>query len=221
MDAPCFIVGQRHEKRYVCIGTTHLVYSESKNFIKLGQVLALAAAAEALIKRNPSIPFILCGDFNARPNSLIVNYAMHGYADLSTAEESRFSMPFARWMQRLVTEKDVRRVAAFKRKTRHLRIRKAFSQLLPAKSDALRDIIRKVLDTKDGVIQHSLRLSSVYSNMDTVDFIFYGQPKGSKARLEPVERMKVYDALLFHGLGLPAAQFGSDHYALGAKFRFL
>ncbi|CAO3572358.1 unnamed protein product [Mortierella alpina] len=216
-----FDIDLGREKRYVCIGTTHLVHSENKNFIKLGQVLALATAAEALIKRNPSIPFILCGDFNAKPNSLIVNYAMHGYADLSTAEEHRFSMPFAKWMQRHVNEQDVRKVAAFKRQTRHLRIRKAFSRLLPAKSDALRDIIRKVLDTKDGVIQHSLRLSSVYDNLDTVDFIFYGQLRGSKVRIEPVERMKVYDALQLHRSGLPAAQFGSDHYALGAKFRFL
>ncbi|KAF9557557.1 hypothetical protein EC968_007595, partial [Mortierella alpina] len=189
-----------NEKRYVCIGTTHLVYGGSKNFIKLGQALALTAAAEALIKRNPSMPF--------------------SFADLSMAEERRLSKPVASWMQKRVCEWDLEKIAIFKRQTRHLRIRRAFSPLLPTKGDALRDAIRNLLDTKDGVIQHSLRLSSVYNTMDTVDYIFYGQPKGSKALLEPVARLKIYEAFLVHGAGLPAAQFGSDHYALGVQFRF-
>ncbi len=82
-------------------------------------------------------------------------------------------------------------------------------------------MIRTGMDAQNGVIQHSLRLFSVYSNVDTVDFIFYGQPNGSQARLEPVARLKVYGALLEHRQGLLAAHFGSDHYALGAQFRFL
>ncbi|KAF9277440.1 hypothetical protein BGZ68_009299 [Mortierella alpina] len=216
-----FDIDLGHEKRYVCVGTTHLVHSGNRNFIKLGQVLALTAAAEALIKRNPSIPLILCGDFNSKPCSLIVDYVTRGFADLSVAEETFFSMPTARWMQNYVSDVDLRKIAIFKRQTRHLRLRKAFSPLLPTKGDALRDIIRSRMDEKDGVIQHSLRLSSVYNNFDTVDFIFYGQPDGSKARLEPVARLKVYDAFLLHRIGLPAAHFGSDHYALGAQFRFV
>ncbi|KAF9958728.1 Protein angel 2 [Mortierella alpina] len=196
-----FDIDLGREKRYVCIGTTHLVHSGSKNIVKLGQVLALTAAAEALIKRNPSIPF--------------------RFADLTISAEKWFSKPVARGMQRYVTDWDLWKIAMFKRQTRHLRIRKALSPLLPTKGDALRDIIRNQMDKNDGVIQHSLRLSSVYHDVDSVDFIFYGQPDGSKARLEPVARLKIYDALLLHRVGLPAAHFGSDHYALGAQFRFV
>ncbi|KAG9324663.1 hypothetical protein KVV02_000340 [Mortierella alpina] len=216
-----FDIDLGNEKRYVCIGTTHLCLAGGKNYIKLSHILALAAAAEALIKKNPTIPFLLCGDFNAMPGSLVVNFVTRGFADLSIATMRSFSKPYLWPRQRIITEEDRQEMVVFKKQTRHLRIRKAFSPLLPTKSDALRDIIRSCLDSKDGVIQHSLRLSSVYSHKDTVDFIFYGQPNGSKARMEAVARLRVSDALLKHGLGLPAGRFGSDHYAIGAQFRFV
>ncbi|KAF9981997.1 hypothetical protein BGZ75_006621 [Mortierella antarctica] len=212
-----FDIDLGHEKRYVCIGTTHLCLAGGKNYIKLSHILALTAAAEALIKKNPTIPF----NFNAMPGSLVVNFVTRGFADLSIATMRSFSKPYLWPGQRIITEEDRQEMVVFKKQTRHLRIRKAFSPLLPTKGDALRDIIRSCLDSKDGVIQHSLRLSSVYSHKDTVDFIFYGQPNGSKARMEAVARLRVSDALLKHGLGLPAGRFGSDHYTLGAQFRFV
>ncbi|KAF9956457.1 hypothetical protein BGZ72_002781 [Mortierella alpina] len=49
-------VAEGQRKRRLCIGTTHIVCSDSKGFTKLGQTMALVSAAKAQMRWNPDMP---------------------------------------------------------------------------------------------------------------------------------------------------------------------
>ena len=75
-------------------------------------------------------------------------------------------------------------------------------------------------DMDDPVVDHTLHLSSVYDLGNTVDYIFHGAVMGH-SRLEVVSRLELPRRLARLKAGLPAAHFGSDHFALAAEFRFV
>ncbi|KAF9956569.1 hypothetical protein BGZ72_002673 [Mortierella alpina] len=62
----------------VCVGTTHVVCSHARGFRKLGQIMALLSAAKVLMRRDPSMPLILTGDFNAYAGTLLTELTLIG-----------------------------------------------------------------------------------------------------------------------------------------------
>ncbi|KAF9943897.1 hypothetical protein BGZ70_005303, partial [Mortierella alpina] len=71
------------ELQRVCVATTHIPCKDSQQGLrKVGQVMALLAAARALLEKNQSMPFILTGDFNAHLGEFLIRYILSGNADL-------------------------------------------------------------------------------------------------------------------------------------------
>ncbi|KAF9956456.1 hypothetical protein BGZ72_002780 [Mortierella alpina] len=214
-----FEIAEGQRKQRVCVGTTHIVCDDSKGFRKLGQIVALLSAAKAQMRWSPAMPLVLTGDFNAAASSLLTEYVQAGTADLALMPASSFSKVPLSLASSHVDSEHLESARTFKVETRALR------DVVPPKTFAsqaeeLRTMIRNRMDMKDLVVTHPLHLSSVYDSSATVDYIFHGQVMGPP-RLRLVSRLELPDRLrqLWHGL--PAGRFGSDHFAIAAKFHFL
>lgn len=62
-----------------CVANTHLLYNPKRGDIKLLQLVKLLAELDHMIPDFRSVPVILCGDFNARPNSFMYKFISQGY----------------------------------------------------------------------------------------------------------------------------------------------
>ncbi|KAF9938987.1 Protein angel 2 [Mortierella alpina] len=229
--------------RRVCVGTTHLVCNRTRGFRKLGQLMALISAAKAMMKKDPTMAL---GDFNAQAGSLLTDFVVRGSVDLSSMPEEKFSSrPLGRRRMGAVDEQHLEDVKTFKKKTWELRdlaspkplefpmprcsqncslrqgdfVAPVVSTFAP-KVDELRHMARTYKDLENEVVGHPLHMSSVYGAPNIPDFIFYGQLMGCRPRLELVARLELPKMLVQLKAGLPAAYLGSDHYAIGAKYRF-
>ncbi|KAG9325324.1 hypothetical protein KVV02_006964 [Mortierella alpina] len=238
------VVNERKVQR-VCVATTHIVCSHDRGFKKIGQVLAIISAAKAVMRKDPSMPLIFTGDMNAQAGSLVTEFVARGSVDLSSMPEAEFSRrPVGRRM-RAVDQQHLEQVKEFKKQTWELRDLASPKPLeLPRprctqnwtlnpedlaapvvstfapKVDELRHMARTYKDMENDVVGHPLHMFSVYGAPNIPDFIFYGQLMGCSPRLELVARLELPRMLLELKAALPAAYLGSDHLAIGAKYRF-
>ncbi|KXS22235.1 hypothetical protein M427DRAFT_167718 [Gonapodya prolifera JEL478] len=86
--------------QHVCTATTHLLYNGRRSFIKMAQFKWLADNAADLVKqhlsstRHRDVPFLISGDFNSTPNSVVARFVRSGYANLTGGLEMYMSGQF-------------------------------------------------------------------------------------------------------------------------------
>ncbi|KAF9946733.1 hypothetical protein BGZ72_011196 [Mortierella alpina] len=189
------------KKLPICVATTHIVNSDREGLRKMGQLVAIMAAAETLLRRDPMMPFVVAGDFNALPTAPVGKYVEEGAISVpqSLPEEDARALKTATWDVRELVDP-----SSFATKAEELR--------------ALTRALRNDLVVRD--FTHSVHTASVYSLRNIVDYIFHGHV-GDSPRLKVVARLELPESLALLKGGLPAAHLGSDHFALGAKFCFL
>ncbi len=140
---------------------------------------------------------------------------------MSSMPESVFAKKPPRRVTYAVDEEHLKKVTAFKQETWELRdLAAPMASAFTPKIEELRHMIMTQKDLFDYVVAHPLHLSSVYDVPKLLDFIFHGEIMGCSPRLELVARLELPDMLLQLRAGLPAAHLGSDHLAIGAKYRF-
>ncbi|KXS16265.1 hypothetical protein M427DRAFT_154608 [Gonapodya prolifera JEL478] len=88
---------------HMCVATTHLLFNTKRSFIKLAQFKWLADNAAHLIRTHLGspgstdtdlldVPVLIAGDFNAEPNSLIVQrFVKNGFVDVTDGNETTMS----------------------------------------------------------------------------------------------------------------------------------
>ncbi|KAF9574052.1 hypothetical protein EC968_007444 [Mortierella alpina] len=163
---------------------------------------------------------VVTGDFNAWANSLLIDYVLSGSADLELMSQEHFSKEKPK-AARALTDGHILSAQAFKKQTRALR------GFVPPKTTGsvgseIRAMIRIFKEESNLVVSHPLHLSSAYNSSKktpTVDFMFHGGRMGGP-RLEIVSRLTLPGRLKRLKGGLPAGHLGSDHFALGARYRF-
>ncbi|KAF9947764.1 Protein angel 2 [Mortierella alpina] len=215
------------EKQRVCVATTHIPCADNRGGLrKMGQVMALLAAARALVENNWSMPFILTGDFNAHLGDFLIEYVLSGSVDLR-------QMPIEKRKNPVILTGSMMR--AFKAQTQALRVLPAPSSSVSmapklkavekpsevkklSEAENLSTMIRAGRDLMDMVVSNTMRTSSVYGLDTIVDFIFHGSIIGGR-QLQVVSRLELPERLALLKGGLPAGHLGSDHFAIGAKFR--
>ncbi|CAO3574157.1 unnamed protein product [Mortierella alpina] len=190
-------VGQHLQR--VCVATTHIPCNDCQGGLKrVGQVMALLSAAADLLQRNPGMVFILTGDFNAKRCDKLAKFITTGFLDLA-----RMKIPAAT-------------LEAFMAQTQPLR-----DVLAPPSSVSTEpspNSIEPDADLENTVVSHAMHTASVYDMKTIVDFIFHGSITGGR-KLQVVSYLELPPSLERLKTGLPAGHLGSDHFALGAKFR--
>ncbi|KAF9566649.1 hypothetical protein EC968_003597 [Mortierella alpina] len=162
---------------------------------------------------------------NAYAGSLLTEYLVRGSVDLSAMPESKFSRtPLDEPPLAPASQEHLDKIQKFKRETWEFR---GLAPPMPISTlarvpiaDELIYMIRTHQDLENNVVGHPLHLTSVYDEPGIVDFIFHGQIMGYRPRIEVVSRLKLPAMLVQLKAGLPAAQLGSDHLAIGARFQF-
>ncbi|KAF9930856.1 hypothetical protein BGZ67_005596 [Mortierella alpina] len=234
------VTNERKAQR-VCVATTHIVCSYDRGFKKIGQLMAILSAAKVLMRKDPSMPLILTGDMNAQAGSLFTEFVVRGSVDLSSMPQAEFSRKPLGQRMCTVDQQHLEQVKAFKKETWELRdlaspkpiefptpgwtlgqgdLAASVASTFAPKVDELRHMVRTFKDLENDVVGHPLHMSSVYGAPNIPDFIFYGQLMGCSPRLELVARLELPNMLLDLKAALPAAYLGSDHLAIGAKYRF-
>ncbi|CAO3564153.1 unnamed protein product [Mortierella alpina] len=206
--------------RRLCVVSTHIVCCATKGFAKLQQIMALLAAIQGQLRIVPDMAFVMAGDFNALADGLLMDYVLSGSADLGVMAEEAFSRETLAEAEP-ADQSHLERAAAFKLQTRGLR-----DVSIPSTFASLREEIRATVtlskEQRDLAVAHPLRMFSAYNfswAATIVDFLFHGRAVGGP-RLEIVARLALPERLARLKGGLPAGHLGSDHFALGAKYRF-
>ncbi|KAF9943825.1 hypothetical protein BGZ70_005379, partial [Mortierella alpina] len=90
----------------------------------------------------------------------------------------------------------------------------------PSEAEKYRNLIKSGLNLslKNTMVFYPIHIASVYSLSSIVGFIFHGSSTGGR-QLEIVACLELNESLERLQAGLPACHLGSDHFALGAKFR--
>jgi protein angel len=202
-----------------CVATTHLLFSPKRGDIKLAQVQYFLAEIDRLATKNMDTnsyyPIILCGDFNAHPQSPLIQFILNQYIKYDTYHcieisgqqpNNRFSYPLP--SNELLPPSFV---------TSDCRLAIPNSNLPFPKSPA--------------ILTHNKQFTSVYDLNDLsdvtvnaggesnfVDYIFYTQQDNDPDRLNLLSRFDLYKQDHMIDIHLPNHQFPSDHFLLSAKF---
>jgi hypothetical protein len=171
------------------------------------------------VQSNSYYPIIVCGDFNAQPQSPLSNFLIDGQIKYDAYRRTDISGQIPRSM------------------SRH-----RFSPLLPSN-----ELLPSVFVTSDcrfpsstipndnyrttAELTHNKQFHSVYdlddrSTVSTcinnesqlVDYIFYTRQNNDRQRLKLVSRYDLYTDDHMRHVHLPNHQFASDHFLLAAKF---
>ncbi|KAF9966726.1 Protein angel 2 [Mortierella alpina] len=204
-----FFVREGAKEERVCIATTHVPIQDNQGGLrKLGLLMALMSAAETQLRQHQSTVF--AGDFNTQINGCMINYLLSGSADLAQLPDA----PEDTFKALKVDTRGLRGVVIPSSPESNMK----GDALKWTKDMELRAIIRTVIDENVMTVSHSMDISSVYDLSTVVDFIFHGSIVGSR-RLKVVARLELPERLALLRQGLPAGHLGSDHFAIGAKFR--
>ena len=204
-----------------CIATTHLIYSPKCGDIKLAQLQYFLAEIDQFatkdIGTNSYYPIILCGDFNARPDSPLINFLLNRFIKY-----------------------DIYRSIDISGQTTN----NNFSYLLPShellplsfvtsdcRFPTLNNESSCINQQSSAILTHNKRLRSVYDlnnsfnvttnagdKTDLVDYIFYTDDENDSCRLNLLSRFDLYKRNEMIDIHMPNHQFPSDHFLLAAKF---
>ncbi|KAG0200374.1 Protein angel 2 [Mortierella sp. GBA30] len=199
------------DKRRLCVGTAHLQASKSKNFVRLDQLVRLVTGAQASMKDDTGAAYVLCGDFNLHRSCLFTDYVESGRVDLSTVRVRNFAS--IRGRRGIV--KNLSAVFSFKKNTWPERSKALDNQNTQALA------LRQSLDGRSPILSHTLQMSTVYSDSSLIDYIFFGNHTQSSPKLKVIKHLEMTPELARLRGGLPAGNYGSDHFSLGAEFSFI
>jgi len=201
-----------------CVATTHLLFSPKRGDIKLAQLQYFLAEIDRLAIKNPQhnsyYPIILCGDFNAHPQSPLIQFLLTGHIQYDTyrcidisgqsLNSNGFSYPLPS------------------------------NELLPPSfvtSDCRLPSHIHINQHTSAILTHNKQFNSVYdlnnsSDVTTnandesklVDYIFYTQQNNDPDRLNILSRLELYKQNQMIDIHMPNHQFASDHFLLAVKF---
>ncbi len=208
-----------------CVATTHLLFSPKRGDIKLAQLQYFLAEIDRLATKdlytNSYYPIILCGDFNAQPQSPLIQFLLSGYIKY-----------------------DVYRCIEISNQTPHVVSNNSFSYQLPSNellpsSFVTSDCRLSIPNTEficqtqhsSSILTHNKQFNSVYDLINSfdvttnscdepnlVDYIFYTQQNNDSDRLNILSRFDLYKQNQTIDIHIPNHQFPSDHFLLAAKF---
>ncbi|CAO3566088.1 unnamed protein product [Mortierella alpina] len=208
----------------VCVATTHIpCYDNQGGLRRVGQVMALLSAAANLLKKNHQMVFVLTGDFNFNQRDPLIKYITTGSLDLALME-TRQLKPEPSTLRKFKAQtqalRDVLSPSSSVTKADKPAVRMPAEVKQPSEAEEYHDYIKSGMDLakKNTWVSHPIHTASVYDMNTLVDFIFHGSIVGGR-KLEVVARLELPKSLLQLKAGLPAGHLGSDHFAIGAKFR--
>ncbi|KAG0210923.1 hypothetical protein BGX28_008760 [Mortierella sp. GBA30] len=210
-----FAIDDGLSRKRVCIATTHLV--NDRPFTMLGQLCALFSEAQKWANIGNKMPFIITGDFNARSGGILCNYVQKGEIDLSKSLETQFIMPVRRRASHVIGPAHLETSAKFKWETRV--VRNDHGKIKNAKR-IMWKMVKAFDDLRHLVVRHAFKMASVYDSGRAIDHIFHGQVS-QRPGLELISVLELPTEVEDLRGALPAAHYGSDHLAIGAKFRFI
>ena len=213
-----------------CVATTHLLFSPKRGDIKLAQTQYFLAEIDRLARRestdNSYYPIIICGDFNAQPQSPLSNFLLNGHIKYDTYRSieisgqipqsvvhNRYSLQLP--SSELLPSTFVTANCSFP--TNLSREQMIFQTYINQRSSA--------------ILTHNKNFHSVYNlddrsevttcinkEFNLVDYIFYTKQENDRHRLNLLSRYDLYRRNQMVNLHLPNHQFASDHFLLAAKF---
>ncbi len=201
-----------------CVATTHLLFSEKRGDIKLAQLQYFLAEIDRLAIKNPQTnsyyPIILCGDFNAHPQSPLIQFLLSGhikYDIYRCIDISNQLLNFNGFSYPLPSDELLPR--SFVTSDCRLSDRNHFDQHISS------------------ILTHNKQFHSVYdlnNSLDVttnakdqpklVDYIFYTQQNNDSDRLNILSRFELYKQNQMLDIHMPNHQFASDHFLLAVKF---
>jgi len=211
-----------------CVATTHLLFSPKRGDIKLAQVQYFLAEIDRLAMKdshtNSYYPIILCGDFNAQPQSPLIQFLLTGYIKYDTYRCIEISGQISNLHS-----------------NNHFSYQLPSNELLPSSfvtSDCRLSTPNTELICQTNINRHSVAIlthnkqfNSVYDlnnsfdvttnsgdEPNLVDYIFYTQQDNDPDRLNILSRFDLYKQNQMIDIHIPNHQFPSDHFLLAAKF---
>lgn len=216
------------------MATTHLLFSPKRGDIKLAQIQYFLAEIDRLSLRNAALnsyyPIIVCGDFNAQPESPLSKFLINGHIKYDTFRSIEISgqIPRALLSNRFSLQLPSNELIPSSFVTSDCRFpRRSHSH------DSREDVIfeQYISRRSSAVLTHNKRFQSVYDLSDTsavttciadehnlVDYIFYTKQENDRYRLNLLSRYDLYDEHQMHNVHMPNHQFASDHFLLAARF---
>ncbi|KAF9944270.1 Protein angel 2, partial [Mortierella alpina] len=208
----------------VCVATTHVPCSDNQGGLKrVGQIMALLSAAANLLKKNHQMVFIMTGDFNVFRCDRLIKYITTGSLDLALVKTPQLKpepSTLREFKAQTQALRDVLSPSSSVSRADQPAVRMPDEVKTPSEAEEYHDFIKSGMDLakKNTWVSHPIHTASVYSLSTLVDFIFHGSVIGGR-KLEVVARLELHKSLLQLKTGLPAGHLGSDHFAIGAKFR--
>ncbi|KAF9947322.1 hypothetical protein BGZ70_002736 [Mortierella alpina] len=188
------------ELQRVCVATAHIPSSDSQGGLrKVGQIMALLPAATDLLRKDQEMVFILTGDFNVNRSDKLAKFITTGSLDMV-----RMKPPPPATLKAFIAQTQP---------LRDVLSRPSLVSMEPSPNP-----IESGVDLENMVVSHPVHAAIVYSVNSIVNFIFSGSVAGSR-QLKVVACLEFPPSLEQLKAGLPAGHLGSDHLALGAKFR--
>ncbi|CAF2600895.1 unnamed protein product [Rotaria sp. Silwood2] len=211
-----------------CVATTHLLFSPKRGDIKLAQLQYFLAEIDRLATKDPYTdsyyPIILCGDFNAQPQSPLIQFLLNQYIKY---DDYRCIEISGQTESSIVNNCSSRQLPS--------------NELLPSSfvtSDCRlstsnnETIFLKHIDQHtSAILTHNKQFQSVYDlnnsldvttnagdNPNLVDYIFYTQQNDDPYRLNLLSRFDLYKQNQMINVHIPNHQFASDHFLVAAKF---
>jgi protein angel len=216
-----------------CVATTHLLFSPKRGDIKLAQTQYFLAEIDRLSMKDSTLntyyPIIICGDFNAQPQSPLSKFLINGnikydaYRCIEISGQipqsivnNRFSLQLP--SNDLLPSSFVTSDCRFpKQISTNERDQLIFQTYIHRRSSALLTHNKKfnsVYDLNDA----SDVTTCVNNESNLVDYIFYTKQDNDRFRLNLLSRYDLYRRNQMLNLHLPNHQFASDHFLLAARF---
>jgi protein angel len=212
-----------------CVATTHLLFSPKRGDIKLAQIQYFLAEIDRLSMKDSTLnsyyPIIICGDFNAQPQSPLSKFLINGHIKYDTYRSIEISGQIP---QSIVNNR--------------FSLQLPSNELLPSsfvtsdcrfpKQIATNELIFQTYMNRksSAILTHNKQFHSVYdlndlsevttcidNEFNLVDYIFYTKQDHDRYRLNLLSRYDLYKQNQMLNLNLPNHQFASDHFLLAAK----
>ena len=218
-----------------CVATTHLLFSPKRGDIKLAQIQYFLAEIDRISlkdgRSNSYYPIIICGDFNAQPQSPLSRFLIDGHIKYDEYRRIEISgqIPSSMVNHRFSLQLPSNSLLPPAFVTPECR----FPHLITSMDEAQSIFHSTIAETSSATLTHNKRFHSVYDLEDpskvttridnessTVDYIFYTRSggRGDRDRLNLLGRYNLYDKNMMNHIHLPNHQFASDHFLLAAKF---
>lgn len=212
-----------------CVATTHLLYSPTRGEVKIAQLQYFLAEIDRFARRtfeetSSCYPIILCGDFNAQPQSPLIDFLLQGslkydeYCPLEVSGQSPTSTRGGRSSLK-IPSRPLLSPTFVTAECRFPDPRKPTPASVDSKSAAILTHDKNFLSVYD-LTDASQVTSNVNGDRHLVDYIFHTKADEESDRLTLLDRYELYNDDEVVDLPMPNHQFPSDHFLLAARFAF-